>query len=68
MKSLLLMMALLLSACGINGPVLTENKVVDTSCSWVKVILISKKDNLTDGTARQVLAHNVLVQENCPAK
>lgn len=68
MKYLHLMMVLLLSACGINGPVLTESKVVDTSCSWAKVILVSKKDSLTDGTARQVLAHNELVQKNCPAK
>ena len=67
MKSLLLMMALLLTGCGTSF-LATENKVVDTSCSWVKVILISKKDNLTDGTARQILAHNVLVQENCPAE
>lgn len=67
MKSLLLMMVLLLAGCGTSF-LATESKVVDTSCSWAKVILVSKKDSLTDGTARQVLAHNELVQKNCPAK
>ncbi len=67
MKSLLLTTVLLLSACGTSF-LATENKVVDTYCSQARAILISKNDNLTDGTARQILAHNELVQKNCPAK
>jgi hypothetical protein len=61
------MMALLLSGCGTSF-LATENKVVDTFCIQTKLILISKKDDLTDGTARQILAHNELVQKNCPNK
>jgi hypothetical protein len=68
MKSLSLMMVLLLTGCGTLGLGVTEPVVVDTSCNWAKPILISKRDVLTDGTARQILAHNELTAKNCPAK
>lgn len=68
MKYLALMVAPLLVSCGANTRVQTEPTVIDTSCSWVKVIFISNKDALTDETARQVLTHNRLVDKNCPNK
>ncbi len=69
MKFLCLMMVMLLVSCASPLPVIqTETKVIDTSCSWVKVISISLQDQFTDGTARQILAHNKLVVKNCPAK
>ena len=37
----------------------------DAACKWVQPILISKKDVLTDGTARQILAHNETWSKNC---
>lgn len=60
-------MAVLLTSCSSIGLV-TEQTVVDTFCSQSKPILISKQDVLTDGTARQILAHNRLVDKNCPKK
>jgi hypothetical protein len=38
------------SACKSVGPA-----TIDTACSWVKPIYISKDDVLTDDTARQIL-------------
>ena len=51
--------ALLLTGCGTNGV------VIDTSCDWVRPILISRDDVLTDGTARQILEHNETWQAVC---
>lgn len=65
MKSLGLIPVLLLIASCANTRV-TEPVVIDSSCNWAKVIFVSNQDVLTDGTARQVLSHNVLVQKNCP--
>lgn len=62
------MMVLLLTGCGINGRVQTEAIVIDSSCSWAKPILISKRDALTDGTAKQILSHNELATKNCPPR
>lgn len=39
--------------------------VIDTGCAWVRPILISKDDALTDGTATQVLTHNESWQRIC---
>lgn len=69
MKLILLMMAMLCASCAATIPeIRTETVIVDTSCSWAKTISISVNDNITDGTARQVLAHNRLVNRNCPPK
>lgn len=29
-----------------------------TDCDWARPIYVSRADQLTDGTARQILAHN----------
>ncbi len=68
MKYLAWMMVPLLVSCGTNTRVQTEPTVIDSSCSWAKVILIGKQDVLTDATARQLIAHNRLVEKNCPNK
>ena len=39
-------------------------RVVDTACSWVRVITLSADD--TSETKRQVLAHDMAVLNNCP--
>ncbi|OYW89268.1 MAG: hypothetical protein B7Z23_12085, partial [Pseudomonadales bacterium 32-61-5] len=39
-------------------------RVVDTACSWVRLITISPAD--TPETKRQVLAHDQAVLTNCP--
>lgn len=67
MRLPVLMMALLLTGCatGFRG---TEPVVVDTFCVKSKLILVSKNDKLTDGTARQILAHNLLVDQSCPKR
>lgn len=58
---------MLLTSCAATSPeIRTELKVIDTSCDWVKTISISVKDDITDATARQLLAHNKLVIKNCP--
>lgn len=67
---IVLTLATLLTSCATNGRGIkeaTETKtvVIDTACKWVQPILISKKDVLTDGTARQILAHNETWSKNC---
>jgi len=67
MKLIVLTLAMLLTSCAATTPeIRTETKVIDTSCSWVKVINISMSDQISDGTARQILAHNRQVTKNCP--
>lgn len=68
MKLRLLILSLMVMcsvSCKSAGPVI-ETVVVDTACKWVEPIYISKKDVLTDGTARQILTHNNTVDRNCP--
>lgn len=40
-------------------------KVVDTACTWTRIITISKDDKLTDETSRQILAHDKAYSERC---
>ncbi|HHT1368556.1 TPA: hypothetical protein ACTYDP_005256 [Klebsiella pneumoniae] len=42
--------------------------VVDTACSWVRVIYLTDHDIdvLDMQTKRDILAHNISVQANCP--
>jgi hypothetical protein len=64
---------LLLTSCATNGQeiepikeIIKEKKIyIDTSCKWVQPIYISKADVLTDGTARQILAHNKAFVATC---
>jgi len=58
----------LLVSCATNGNVIEKINVVDTACSWVKPIYISKDDVLTDGTARQILANNRAYASSCNLK
>lgn len=46
------------SACATSGPAID-------SCSWVKPILVSRDDVLTDGTVEQILSHNEKWEEIC---
>ena len=36
-------------------------------CEWTRYILVSGKDVLTEGTAQQILAHNLARQSVCRA-
>ena len=49
--AMLALMTTLLAACATVGP-------ATDGCEWVVPILVSQQDDLTDGTARQILAHN----------
>ncbi|HBS6890555.1 TPA: hypothetical protein MAN73_005084 [Klebsiella pneumoniae] len=42
--------------------------VVDTACSWVRVIYLTDHDIdvLDKQTKRDILAHDISVQANCP--
>lgn len=63
-------MALLLTSCSATGRGIdrtTDPVVIDTACKWVGFIYISSEDTLTDGTARQILAHNKTLAKNCGA-
>jgi hypothetical protein len=42
-----------------------HNNVIDTSCAWVRPIMISRHDVLTDETARAILTHNEAWQALC---
>lgn len=56
------MLPILMSGCA-AGP---ATVMIDTSCDWVRPVLISKHDVLTDGTKRQILAHNEGWAAICP--
>jgi len=54
---LALSLTLFVNACG--------STTVISACSWVKPISLSKDDVLTDQTARELLQHNLKVEEIC---
>lgn len=56
MKILALTCTLLVSGC-IHGTA--------DECAWVRVIMPSTADVLTDGTKRQIVKHNLKVGEFC---
>ena len=56
------MTCLLLTACASRGPGI---EVVDAGCWWVEPIYVSKDDQLTDETAKQILAHNETWLRRC---
>ena len=49
--------AMLVTALTLTASCATGGPATD-GCEWTAPILISQDDDLTDGTARQVLAHN----------
>ncbi|WP_363798380.1 hypothetical protein ABU614_06715 [Lysobacter firmicutimachus] len=51
----------LLTACSTTGRV-TE---ATTGCAWTRPIRVSRQDQLTDLTARQILAHNEAGRRLC---
>ena len=64
-------MLVALSACAAHQPApqpasVPKTRVVDTSCSWVKPITASPADTLE--TKQQILAHDLAVAKNCPAR
>jgi len=54
----LLVSLILMSGCHATGP-------VTNFCQMAEPILISRQDVLTDGTARQILAHNEIGRKAC---
>ncbi|MEK7767570.1 MAG: hypothetical protein AAB368_15170 [bacterium] len=48
------------SACTAPAPVVT-----DTACLWVRPILVADADQITDATARDILAHNEAWAARC---
>lgn len=65
MSALAVTAAALLSGCGTAGHVATDG------CEWVRPILVSREDRLTEGTAEAILTHNLTGAEVCgwrPAK
>jgi len=64
---------LLLTSCGISGlgiktlddVVQYQPVIIDTGCKWASLIMISKEDEFTPGTARQILNHNETYEKNC---
>jgi hypothetical protein len=45
--------------------IVTQTKIVDTGCDWVKPIYVSKSDVLSDDTAKAILAHNLTGAKIC---
>ena len=46
--------------------IIKERKVmVDTACDWVRPVYVHSLDQLTPGTARQILAHNETWEKVC---
>lgn len=58
-------MTMLIASCASTSP---APVVVDTACSWVRVIYLTDHDIdvLDKQTKRDILAHNKAVQANCP--
>ncbi|EPL7609507.1 hypothetical protein ACT3WM_24515 [Klebsiella pneumoniae] len=56
---------MLIASCVSTSP---APVVVDTACSWVRVIYLTDHDidALDMQTKRDILAHNKAVQANCP--
>ena len=54
----------LLLSLTLFGTGCTSTVAID-SCSWVRIITVSKEDVFTDQTAREILAHNRKVEETC---
>ncbi|KYM08273.1 hypothetical protein [Klebsiella pneumoniae] len=56
---------MLIASCAKSFP---APVVVDTACSWVRVIYLTDHDIdvLDKQTKRDILAHNISVQANCP--
>lgn len=49
---------LLLTGCATNSG-------ATDGCEWTRYILVSREDVLTEGTAQQILAHNLTRQKVC---
>ncbi|MEH4266834.1 hypothetical protein [Klebsiella aerogenes] len=56
---------MLIGSCANNSP---APVVVDTACSWVRIIYLTDHDIdvLDKQTKRDILAHNKSVLANCP--
>mgnify|MGYP007057189166 CR=1 FL=1 len=52
------MAALLLTGCA-------TNTAATDGCEWTRIIYVSQQDVLTEGTARQILAHNETRERIC---
>ena len=52
-----------LGACDVPPPAII--RAVDTGCDWARPILVADGDQLTQETARAVLAHNETWQKRC---
>lgn len=48
----------------LNGCV-TSGQGTDLGCTWAKPIYVSRLDQFTDGTARQIQEHNETGAERC---
>ncbi|KLY30850.1 hypothetical protein SK92_03551 [Klebsiella oxytoca] len=59
------LMTMLIASCAKDLP---APVVVDTACSWVRIIYLTDHDIdvLAKQTKRDILAHNKSVQANCP--
>ena len=53
--------SLLAIGCGRSGPVTDAAQ----GCDWTSYILISQQDELTEGTAEQIEAHNETRERFC---
>ena len=53
------LMVLLASGCATSGA------GIKPGCEWARPIYVSNQDELTDGTARQILEHNEAWERVC---
>lgn len=54
----MLLMAVLAAGCATSGP-------ATNGCEWAKPIYVSQDDALTDGTAKQILQHDLTGKAIC---
>lgn len=59
LRIVLISMIALIAGCG------TSRSVWDSDCAWAEPIRPSRSDVLTDGTLRQIVAHNEVGARLC---
>lgn len=56
---------LLIAITALSAGCATEHRVLRAECDWAQPIRPSRGDHLTDGTSRQILAHNEIGARLC---
>lgn len=65
LKSILCLLVVLAMSCAATGCATTEKTMAPDFCATAAAIYINESDDITDATARQILAHNKIGVKLC---